>query len=155
MDAEHPVDRSMCAQLSITLFYVFQYYVPSIGLTFYNKWLYNDFAGAGLPFPLLVTTATFFLNAVLAGLIRQAWACYRGVQLPTISRSTWLKRVLPTGASSSLDIGISNYSLMCVTVSLYTMGKSSSIVFLLPPFFWSGSFLDSVKAYSLAELSRS
>jgi hypothetical protein len=33
--------------------------------------------------------------------------------------------------------------------------STASIAFLFPPFFWSGSFLDSAKAYSLAELSRS
>jgi len=42
-----------------------------------------------------------------------------------------MKRVLPTAMACALDIGCSNWSLMFITVSLYTMTKSTSIIFIL------------------------
>ena len=39
--------------------------------------------------------------------------------------------VVPNGVSTGLDIGLSNYSLMLITLSFYTMCKSATPVFLL------------------------
>ncbi len=39
--------------------------------------------------------------------------------------------VVPNGVSTGLDIGLSNSSLMLITLSFYTMCKSSTPVFLL------------------------
>ncbi|XP_074928239.1 solute carrier family 35 member C2 isoform X1 [Chelonoidis abingdonii] len=47
---------------------------------------------------------------------------------------TWadyLRRVAPTALSTALDIGLSNWSFLYITVSLYTMTKSSAILFIL------------------------
>ena len=43
----------------------------------------------------------------------------------------FLKKVVPTGIISALDIGLSNWSFMFITVSLYTMVKSSCILWIL------------------------
>merc|ERR1712071_254884 len=40
-------------------------------------------------------------------------------------------KVMPTGIISALEIGLSNWSFMFITVSLYTMVKSSCILFIL------------------------
>jgi len=42
-----------------------------------------------------------------------------------------LTKVLPTGIISALDIGLSNWSFMFITVSLYTMVKSSCVLWIL------------------------
>jgi hypothetical protein len=39
--------------------------------------------------------------------------------------------VVVNGVSTGLDIGLSNYSLMLITLSFYTMCKSTTPVFLL------------------------
>jgi hypothetical protein len=39
--------------------------------------------------------------------------------------------VVPNGISTGLDIGLSNYSLMLITLSFYTMCKSTTPMFLL------------------------
>lgn len=45
--------------------------------------------------------------------------------------------VVPNGVSTGLDIGLSNYSLMLITLSFYTMCKSTTPVFLLTfAFIW-------------------
>ncbi|KAG6857771.1 hypothetical protein H0H87_004187 [Tephrocybe sp. NHM501043] len=41
------------------------------------------------------------------------------------------KKALPTAIASSLDIGLSNVSLKTITLSFYTMCKSSSLIFVL------------------------
>lgn len=41
------------------------------------------------------------------------------------------RAVVPNGVSTGLDIGLSNYSLMLITLSFYTMCKSTTPVFLL------------------------
>jgi len=41
------------------------------------------------------------------------------------------RAVVPNGVSTGLDIGLSNYSLMLITLSFYTMCKSATPVFLL------------------------
>lgn len=43
----------------------------------------------------------------------------------------WRFAVVPNGISTGLDIGLSNYSLMLITLSFYTMCKSTTPVFLL------------------------
>lgn len=42
-----------------------------------------------------------------------------------------VRKLAPTGIFSGIDIGFSNWSLELVSISLYTMTKSSSIVFIL------------------------
>lgn len=43
----------------------------------------------------------------------------------------YIKRLAPPGFAGSLDIGLSNWGLEFVTISLYTMTKSTSIIFIL------------------------
>lgn len=44
--------------------------------------------------------------------------------------ASW-KKLAATGVASALDIGFSNWSFEFITVSLYTMTKSSCVVFIL------------------------
>jgi len=39
--------------------------------------------------------------------------------------------VVPNGVSTGLDIGLSNFSLSLITLSFYTMCKSTTPIFLL------------------------
>jgi solute carrier family 35, member C2 len=41
------------------------------------------------------------------------------------------KKAVPTAVATSLDIGLSNLSLKMITLSFYTMCKSSSLIFVL------------------------
>lgn len=105
---------------------VLLYYGFSIGITFYNKWLMKSF-----PFPLLVTLLHLLLIFGLSALAR-ALARYRsGRPRAALSWADCLRRAAPAALSTSLDIGLSNWSFLYVTVSLYTMTKSSAILFIL------------------------
>lgn len=49
----------------------------------------------------------------------------------TLGWRVYVRNIVPTAASAGLDIGLSNMSLLYITISLYTMVKSTSILFLL------------------------
>ncbi|XP_075294982.1 solute carrier family 35 member C2 isoform X10 [Opisthocomus hoazin] len=105
---------------------VLLYYCFSIGITFYNKWLMKSF-----PFPLLVTLLHLVLIFGLSALARALARCRSGRPRAELSWADCLRRAAPAALSTSLDIGLSNWSFLYVTVSLYTMTKSSAILFIL------------------------
>ncbi|XP_064024019.1 solute carrier family 35 member C2 isoform X2 [Pogoniulus pusillus] len=105
---------------------VLPYYGFSIGITFYNKWLMKSF-----PFPLLVTLLHLLLTFGLSALARALAHCRSGRPRAALSWADCLRRAAPAALSTSLDIGLSNWSFLYVTVSLYTMTKSSAILFIL------------------------
>ncbi|KAM8996445.1 LOW QUALITY PROTEIN: solute carrier family 35 member C2, partial [Ara ararauna] len=93
------------------------YYGFSIGVTFYNKRLMKIF-----PSPLLAMLLHVLLMLGLSPLVRARARCRSG---------RCLRRAAPAALSISLDIGLSNWSFLYITVSLYTMTKSSAVLFIL------------------------
>ncbi|KAF4563432.1 Triose-phosphate Transporter [Pleurotus pulmonarius] len=98
-------------------------------LSLYNKWMFSpDHLGFG--FPLFVTTLHMFVQFALAALLRLFWpGRFRPPRSP--SRADYGKKAVPTAIATSLDIGLSNLSLKTITLSFYTMCKSSSLIFVL------------------------
>ncbi|KAM6243285.1 solute carrier family 35 member C2 isoform 4-T5 [Spheniscus humboldti] len=105
---------------------VLLYYGFSIGIVFYNKWLMKSF-----PFPLLATLLHLLLIFGLSALARALARCRSGRPRAALSWADCLRWAAPAALSTSLDIGLSNWSFLYVTVSLYTMTKSSAILFIL------------------------
>ncbi|XP_074744271.1 solute carrier family 35 member C2 isoform X4 [Strix uralensis] len=105
---------------------VLLYYGCSAAITFYNKWLLQSF-----PFPLLVTLLHLLLIFGLSALARALARCRSGRPRTALPWADCLRRAAPAALSTSLDIGLSNWSFLYVTVSLYTMTKSSAILFIL------------------------
>ncbi|XP_026577578.1 solute carrier family 35 member C2 [Pseudonaja textilis] len=111
---------------------VLLYYGFSIGITFYNKWLMKSFA-----FPLFMTLLHLLVIFALSGLARR---CSRRRRPPHAAAAAgrallpwpaYLRQVGPTALSTALDVGLSNWSFLYITVSLYTMTKSSAVLFIL------------------------
>lgn len=102
------------------------YYTFSISLTFYNKWLFHDFK-----FPLTITIIHLAVKFVIALILRSLIQACTSIKPVSLSWVTYAKIVTPTGITSALDIGFSNWSLVFITISLYTMCKSSAIIFIL------------------------
>jgi len=95
---------------------------------------------------MLMTALQFTCQIGLAKLALAVRACVRARRAraaglaPTPSTlrppppqpwSTYLTRVLPNGVCTGLDIGLSNFSLSLITLSFYTMCKSTVPLFLL------------------------
>lgn len=105
---------------------VLHYYVFSIGITFYNKWLMRDFR-----FPLFMTLVHLTIIFCLSALTRRALQCFTGKQRVVLSWRDYIYKVAPTALASALDIGLSNWSFLFITISLYTMTKSTAVLFIL------------------------
>ncbi|KAF9814578.1 hypothetical protein IEO21_05036 [Rhodonia placenta] len=98
-------------------------------LSVYNKWMFSP-DHFGFPSPLFVTTLHMFVQFILAALLRLIWPRhFRPERNPT--PSDYLRKAVPTGITTAFDIGLSNLSLKLITLSFYTMCKSSSLIFVL------------------------
>ncbi|KAK2725593.1 solute carrier family 35 member C2-like [Artemia franciscana] len=101
------------------------YYCTSIGLTFYQKWLMVNFH-----FPFSVVTCHLVVKLALASLCRCILERKRDEKRVVLSWHDYLLRISPVGVTSALDIGLSNWSFVFINVSLYTMTKSTAIIFI-------------------------
>uniref|UniRef100_A0A146L524 Solute carrier family 35 member C2 n=2 Tax=Lygus hesperus TaxID=30085 RepID=A0A146L524_LYGHE len=105
---------------------IFLYFPLSIGLTFYQRWFLQKFN-----YPLTVTMCHMAIKFCVAAFCQWLWKCWHGKQPARLDWSTTFRRIIPMGIVSGIDIAFSNWGLHYITVSLYTMTKSSSIVFIL------------------------
>ena len=71
------------------------------------------------------------LKFCMAGLCRYLYSKYTGEKRVTLTWSQYLSRVAVVAVVSGLDIGLSQWSLEYVTLSLYTMTKTTSTPFIL------------------------
>ena len=118
----------MLQQPHQVLTYLVLWYAISITLTLYNKWL---FAFYGLKFPLLVTSLHIFLKVPACRLCMYIfsvptvkWSGARGVRV-------LLLEVMPSGVATAADIGLSNLSYLFITVTYYTIIKSSVPIWIM------------------------
>ncbi|KAK9302099.1 hypothetical protein QLX08_005819 [Tetragonisca angustula] len=103
------------------------YFVLSVGLTFYVQWLYNTY---GFHFPLIVVICHLLVKFLLSALIRCVRTCWKKQQFKLPFQSI-IRMVMPVGIASGLDVGLSNWAISLITMSLYTMTKSTTIIFIL------------------------
>ncbi|KAF8875814.1 triose-phosphate transporter family-domain-containing protein [Gymnopilus junonius] len=111
-----------------TLFIVSWFFFATL-LSVYNKWMFAP-KHLGFPAPLFVTTIHMFVQFILAAVLRLLWPkTFRPPHNP--ARQDYAKKAVPTAVATGLDIGLSNLSLKTITLSFYTMCKSSSLIFVL------------------------
>ncbi|XP_003743601.1 solute carrier family 35 member C2 [Galendromus occidentalis] len=109
-----------------TTLLVLLYYSFSIGITFYQKWFIKDFH-----FPLIVVTCHLVVKFILSWLCRVTYTLFTRRQRVLLPWSVYVRHLAVTGFASALDIGFSNWSFEFITISLYTMTKSTCIIFIL------------------------
>ncbi|TFK25559.1 triose phosphate transporter [Coprinopsis marcescibilis] len=113
----------------INLLFIASWYFFAMVLSLYNKWMFSP-QYYGFPAPLFVTTMHMFVQFVLAAMLRFIWPKrFRPKYNPT--PGDYGKKAAPTAVATGLDIGLSNLSLKSITLSFYTMCKSSSLIFVL------------------------
>lgn len=59
-----------------------------------------------------------FVKFVLAVIIREVWGCLKHQPRKILPWRQFIKGIAPTGIASGLDVGLSNWGLEFVTVSL-------------------------------------
>jgi len=86
-----------------------------------------------LRFPISIVVCHLALKFFLAGACRWALAAAAsdGKARTTLAWRDYLSRVALVAASSALDIGLSQWSFEYITVALYTMTKTTSVLFIL------------------------
>ncbi|KAG8685274.1 Triose-phosphate Transporter [Ceratobasidium sp. 395] len=98
-------------------------------LSLYNKWMFSA-DKFGFPSPLFVTGTHMCMQFLLAALARWLFPrTFGSPHSPTLKQ--YGTKAVPCAVTTSLDIGLSNLSLKTITLSFYTMCKSSSLVFVL------------------------
>lgn len=89
------------------------YFILSIGLTFYQRWLLK-----GYRFPFSVVIYHLFVKLVMSTLIRIFYRICTGKQRVKIPVSTAVRKVMPTSFFGAIDIGFSQWGLEFVDVAL-------------------------------------
>ena len=100
------------------------WFVVSIGLTMYNKWM---FYYSGFHFPLLVSSLHIAIKIPCA----MAAMHLLGVPGLRLGRSRQTLQLGVTGCATALDIGLSNLAFLFISVTSYTIGKSSVPMWIL------------------------
>ncbi|CRL03160.1 CLUMA_CG016413, isoform A [Clunio marinus] len=124
---KHSTQRSNSIMRTIMLtgLLILCYFILSIGLTFYQRWLLK-----GYKFPFSVVIYHLFIKLVMSTLIRIFYRMFTGKQRVKLSVSTGIRKVAPTSFFGAVDIGFSQWGLEFVDVALYTMTKSTVIIFI-------------------------
>jgi solute carrier family 35 protein C2 len=98
----------------------------------YNKQYVFGSGHIGFPCPLLLTSIHFCAQWVYAETLCAIYPVYFGSErISIMSWTEYLSIAVPCGLVTSGDIGLSNLSLVSISISFYTMIKSSTPVFVL------------------------
>ncbi|KAK8873192.1 triose-phosphate transporter [Apiospora arundinis] len=113
------------------------WYFFSLSISLYNKWMF-DSDRLNFAFPLFTTSFHMLVQFSLASLVlffvpslRPGSRSQRAESEPLMTKLFYLTRIGPCGAATGLDIGLGNTSLKFITLTFYTMCKSSSLAFVL------------------------
>ena len=104
---------------------------PSLVLLLHQHHFLQQMADEELPLSLFMTMlplAVIFLFSALSWVLVQ---CSSHSACVVLSCTHYLRRVAPTALATALDAGLSNWSSLYITTSLYTMTKSSATLFIL------------------------
>jgi len=114
------------------------YLLPMLGwfffsglLSLYNKYIFGKKYMA-FPCPLLMTSVHFLVQFIFSyTLSRKYPVTFGGDQVDAMSWNTYLSVAIPCGLVTSFDVGLSNLALVRITMTFYTMVKSSSPIFVV------------------------
>jgi solute carrier family 35 protein C2 len=139
-------EKSIVWTLAVNCMLILLWYLFSLSISLYNKWMF-DKKRLNFAFPLFSTSMHMLVQFILSGMVLFFVPSLR----PNYQRSSdqgrsrhetepngwgmtkmfYLTRIGPCGAATSLDIGLGNMSLKFVSLTFYTMCKSSSLAFVL------------------------
>ncbi|KAK7513167.1 triose-phosphate transporter family-domain-containing protein [Phyllosticta citriasiana] len=142
--------------INITL--IALWYFFSISISIYNKWMFaaseDGQANLNFPFPLFTTCLHMVVQFTLASLVLFSFPKFRprhdsldsqhdsarapprreeptDPKRPLMTKWFYCTRIGPCGAATGLDIGLGNMSLKFISLTFFTMCKSSVLGFVL------------------------
>ncbi|KAF7563493.1 hypothetical protein G7046_g645 [Stylonectria norvegica] len=140
-------DKDVFRRLIINGVLILLWYFFSLSISLYNKWMFDE-KKLNFAFPLFTTSMHMLVQFVLASLVLYCFPHLRPghgrnnsdlgrsrhedePKAPLMTKMFYLTRIGPCGASTGLDIGLGNASLKFISLTFYTMCKSSSLAFVL------------------------
>ncbi|KAL2075969.1 hypothetical protein VTL71DRAFT_912 [Oculimacula yallundae] len=133
---------------------ILMWYVFSLSISIYNKWMFDP-KHLDFHFPLFTTCFHMIVQFTLSSLVLFFLPQFRprydsisnphnthvsdadaqkheeDLKKPLMTRMFYFTRIGPCGMATGLDIGLGNMSLKFITLTFYTMCKSSSLAFVL------------------------
>ncbi|TKA26980.1 hypothetical protein B0A50_05171 [Salinomyces thailandicus] len=150
--AERMVSASIVRTMVTNGLFIAFWYVCSISISVYNKWMFSK-DNLDFHFPLFTTSIHMLVQFSLAAAVlfffprfrpqRPPQAGYQqldGADLdpskpaekgPLMTQWFYFTRIGPCGTATALDIGLGNFSLRFISLTFYTMCKSSVLAFVL------------------------
>ena len=93
--------------------------------------MFGETHGA-FPCPLLMTSVHFLAQWIFGYLITTIFPIWNGTErIRNMTWKEWSSTSIPCGLVTSGDVGLSNLSLVTISMSFYTMIKSSTPIFVL------------------------
>ncbi|KAH6685312.1 solute carrier family 35 member C2 [Plectosphaerella plurivora] len=146
-DEKKEADQNVARRLLVNVSLILLWYLFSLSISLYNKWMF-DKDRLNFAFPLFTTACHMLVQFALASLVlwlvpslRPRNAVHNSdlgrsrheaePERPLMSKMFYLTRIGPCGLATGLDIGLGNMSLKFITLTFYTMCKSSSLAFVL------------------------
>ncbi len=114
------------------------YLLPMLGwfffsgcLSLYNKWVFGK-AYYAFPCPLFMTSMHFGLQWIFSYTLTSIYPeSLGGHQVSSMSWGVFLCISIPCGLVTAVDVGLSNLALVRISMTFYTMVKSSSPIFVV------------------------
>ncbi|KAI0553304.1 triose-phosphate transporter family-domain-containing protein [Xylaria curta] len=140
-------DQNVVRKLAVNAALIGLWYMFSLSISLYNKWMF-DSGQLNFPFPLFTTSMHMLVQFSLASLVLYFIPSLRPnnssrnsdlgrprresePDRPIMTKLFYFTRIGPCGAATGLDIGLGNTSLKFITLTFYTMCKSSALAFVL------------------------
>ncbi|KAK5114516.1 hypothetical protein LTR62_002451 [Meristemomyces frigidus] len=123
------------------------WYTFSISISVYNKWMFSK-ENLDFHYPLFTTSLHMIIQFVLAACVLYLLPQFRPKRedgsdffkrldpsqpkpKPIMTSWFYFSRIGPCGTATALDIGLGNFSLRFISLTFYTMCKSSVLAFVL------------------------
>ncbi|KAH8814857.1 triose-phosphate transporter family-domain-containing protein [Xylogone sp. PMI_703] len=140
-------DQSVIKRSLINVGFIGLWYLFSLSISLYNKWMFDP-KHLDFHFPLFTTCLHMLVQFTLASLVLFFFPQFRpsaevpsnshnrheldeAEKRPFMTKMFYITRIGPCGMATGLDIGLGNMSLKFITLTFYTMCKSSSLTFVL------------------------
>ena len=108
------------------------WFVSSALLSAYNKYVFGESGAVAFPCPLLLTSIHFGCQWIVSDRLCAAYPAFTG--LPRIQQLSWSEFwsiSIPCGVVTAADVGLSNLSMVSISLTFYTMVKASTPIFVL------------------------
>ncbi|KAI9812016.1 MAG: Triose-phosphate Transporter [Pycnora praestabilis] len=150
--AQKQADQNVLRKSAVNAILIGSWYFFALSISLYNKWMFSP-NHLNFPFPLFTTCLHMVVQFALASFVLYFFPRFRprhdsisnphntpqaassdednAKDKPLMTRFFYMTRIGPCGAATGLDIGLGNMSLKLISLTFYTMCKSSALAFVL------------------------